>query len=411
MAEDWREAREMEQRLRDEAQRLRDEARRAREEAREEARRAREEAQRLRETAREFGRELGQRMASEFRDRRREERRGRQGPATAPPGGWGSAGPSDPDITSGPRIEEGFSLDGVDAVLIDQTAGKLVVRPCAEGESPGVVSVGAKSAPRLDVRRDGGRLLIDIKQQTGWLLRRRQGATTLVRLGTGLSTLRVNLGYGDAQVRDIACDTLKVDVGAGTISSFSTRGHLDANVGAGKISVHDHAGLATCDTGTGDLVMDIAELAPGEYKANTGIGRAELRLPPGGQVHIRASSGIGRARIEYPDSGESAPTRVRVDTGIGEVTVKAREVGKVRAEPPTAAKPQRPGRGPVVRRREAEELRVLQLLEQGRISSQEAADLIAALQGAAPPVVEDEAEAPAEHEPGPATPPEAAPFS
>jgi hypothetical protein len=64
-----------------------------------------------------------------------------------------------------------------------------------------------------------------------------------------------------------------------------------------------------------------------------------------------------------------------------------------------------------VRRREAEELRVLQLLEQGRISSQEAADLIAALQGAAPPVAEDEAEASSEHEPGPATPPEAAPFS
>ena len=51
----------------------------------------------------------------------------------------------------------------------------------------------------------------------------------------------------------------------------------------------------------------------------------------------------------------------------------------------------RPG---TVRRFEAEELRVLQMLEQGRISSQDAADLIAALQGAAPPVTGEE-EAPA----------------
>jgi hypothetical protein len=41
----------------------------------------------------------------------------------------------------------------------------------------------------------------------------------------------------------------------------------------------------------------------------------------------------------------------------------------------------RPQRGALARRREAEELRVLQLLEQGRITSQEAAELIAALQG------------------------------
>jgi hypothetical protein len=38
---------------------------------------------------------------------------------------------------------------------------------------------------------------------------------------------------------------------------------------------------------------------------------------------------------------------------------------------------------------EAEEVRVLQLLEQGRITSQEAAELIAALQGVAPPAPED----------------------
>ncbi len=50
--------------------------------------------------------------------------------------------------------------------------------------------------------------------------------------------------------------------------------------------------------------------------------------------------------------------------------------------PSVGAKPHREGRSEAVRRRrEAEELRVLQMLEQGKISSQEAAELIAALQG------------------------------
>jgi hypothetical protein len=409
MADEWREAREMEDRLREEARRLRDDARRAREEAREEARRAREEAQRLRETAREFGREIGQRLASEMRDRRRDERRGRHGPGSTPPGGWGFGGPPDPDMSAGPRIDEAFSLDGVESVAIDQTAGKLTIRPCAEGETPGATSVGSRSTPRLDVRREGSRLSIDVKQQAGWLLKRRQGATTLVRLGPGIATLRVNLGYGDAQVRDMACESLHIDVGAGTISCYSIRARLDANVGAGKISVHDHVGLAKCDTGTGDLVIDLAELLPGEYRANTGIGRAELRLPAGEKVHIRAASGIGRSRIEYPDAGESAPVRIRVDTGIGEVSVRAREMGKAPSAPPPPERPQRAGRAAQPRRREAEELRVLQLLEQGRISSQEAADLIAALQGAAPPLQDEEGDEPADAAGPPSPQPPATP--
>lgn len=236
----------------------------------------------------------------------------------------------------------------------------------------------------------------------------------MVRLAREVPSLRVNLGYGDAHVREMAAHSLEVDVGAGTIATFSTRGSLRCNVGAGKIAVNGHAGVADCDTGTGDLLMDVAEVVPGDYRANTGIGRAEIRLPAGAQVHVRAASGIGRTRIEFPSAGPEALTRVRIDAGIGEVSVRTREPGEVPAQPPAASGAQRPSRGAAAasRRREAEELRVLQLLEQGRISSQEAADLIAALQGAAPPIDEqpDDEEPPAEPPQNP-TPPEIEPFT
>ncbi|WP_423242392.1 SHOCT-like domain-containing protein [Tepidiforma thermophila] len=69
-------------------------------------------------------------------------------------------------------------------------------------------------------------------------------------------------------------------------------------------------------------------------------------------------------------------------------------MARPRRTPARAARPPRPPARAADRRREAEELRVLQLLEQGRITPQEAADLIAALRGAPGPAFADEPPAP-----------------
>ena len=80
---------------------------------------------------------------------------------------------------------------------------------------------------------------------------------------------------------------------------------------------------------------------------------------------------------------ESAATKIRVETGIGEASVRRRPADAAAGSPPPpGTKPQRDAREATRRRKEGEELRVLQLLEQGKISTQEAADLIAALQDA-----------------------------
>jgi hypothetical protein len=395
---------------RDEIERALEEARNAREEADRLRRDALHEAERLRDAARDEGRrarEDARRLREEARRVRESERRLRhesrhfgpgvpQPPFGPPPipgrGAHRDSSGDSGDSPGGVRAEQTFNVEGVNHVTIEQTAGRITIRACAADESPGVVTSGAKSAPQLDVRREGDRLVIEIHLAKGWLFRRKQGATTIVRLpGEGLASLKVDAGYGDLDLRDISAGELHIGVGAGVVSTYGTRGTLEANVAAGKLSVHGHAGLARCDTGTGDVLLDIAEVVPGEYRVDVGLGRAEVRLPEGQQVHIRTSSGIGKSRIEYPGAGEDAPTRVRLSTGIGEAIVKTRDGAEPPARPAGSARPQRSSRSaPPIRRREAEELRVLQMLEQGRITPQDAADLIAALQGAAPRATDED---------------------
>lgn len=378
----------------DELGRAREEARRAREEADRLRREARTLEQRLREEARAAAhqeRELGRAMRDEARRAAEQLGQGGHGPHGA---SWGeSRGPGRPPSTDNEQSAQSFSLDGVRAVSIDQTVGNVTVRYCSGTETPGVTSVG-KSAAQLDVRQDGDSIRIELKMPKGWLFRRRQGPATTVRLLPGLSDVRASVGYGELEVRDLECPAMKLAVSAGKLTTYSTTGDIEADMGAGKITLNVHRGLARCDTGTGDLMMDIAEVVAGEYRANVGMGRVEVRLPAGADIHVDASSGIGKARNEFGGAPESAPARLKIDSGIGETVVKARDASRATPAPPAfVAKPQRPGRASASagrRRHEADELRILQMLEQGRITSQDAADLIAALQGTAAPITEDE---------------------
>ncbi len=393
---DWRaeleHARDEARKAREEAVRLRREADRMRDSARAEATRLRSEAREVEHRLRREAREQARSVARGFA-------RGREpGPEDVRfRSQWGSRGrdndPARDDLGDGVRTEQAFSLEGVESVRISQTAGRVVVRYCKEGEAPGAISGGSRSAPNLEVVRENGRLSISVSLSVGWLFRRKQGAVTVVRLAPGPGSLTVNLGYGTIQVRDLSCDAIALDVGAGDIQCYSAHGTLDARAGAGKIAIHDHHGLATCDTGTGDVLMDIAHVAEGDYRGNAGIGRVELRLPAGEQVRLSVDSGMGRKRIEYPPGPQDARIRVSVSTGVGEAVVRSRQPGQEPAKPPPVSA--RPGRSTPARRHEAEELRVLQMLEQGRITPQEAADLIAALQGMPAPEGDEEQGGPA----------------
>ncbi len=328
--------------------------------AREAARLAREAARAARDEARSEARRIRAEATKIHREARR------HGPQAF---GFDS-------LSDGASVHGALDVDGVRVVLVKQTAGRLTIRPCADGETPGVEASASKSPPDLSVTRDGDRMVVDVRLSLGRLFRRRKGADTIVRLGPGFSSLQVDMAHGHLMLGDVRCDDISIDVGAGDVSLRRVAANATIDVGAGQIVVKDHTGLVACDCGTGDVRIDIAEARSGAYSIEVGIGQAELTLPAGLKVHPSISSGLGKGETNYPDAGEDADIRVTLNTGIGRAAISARTRESAASTPATGKRKAGPSR-----QTESEEVRVLQLLEQGRITAQEAADLIAALQG------------------------------
>lgn len=282
-----------------------------------------------------------------------------------------------------------LDLDGITRVHVNHTAGKLVLRQANPGEAPSVNASSSKQAPELQVERHGETLTINVKLSMGRLFRRRQGAQADIVLPAGLDEVNVEMGAGKVEISSFAAGRMRLHAGAGDVVVTNVQSDLSVEVGAGRVAVDGHAGAIRCETGTGDVSVGVSEAPPGDYEISTGMGGAELRLPPGLQVTARVSSGIGQTKVEYPIAGPGAPIRVVVNTGIGKALLREQQAGRG-GTPTSGIRPQRPGGRPSsAAAGDAAELRVIQLLEQGRISAREAADLIAALKGQ-PPAGDDE---------------------
>lgn len=287
----------------------------------------------------------------------------------------------------GATVEDSFDTAGLESIAINHTAGKLTVRTAEEAGAGLVSSRGSKAAPRLELKRSGTHLEINVQLSAGRLFRRRQGADTSVTVPRGLAELVIDQGAGRVDIEGIDAQQLRLDTGAGEVLVRDSAADLRVDVGAGKVTVTGHRGTARLETGTGDAVLEVASAPPGEYRVGVGMGSAEVRLPPGLEVSARLHSGVGKTRSDYPLAAAGAPINVSVNTGIGRAILR-----QLDASPAASASPKQRSSGQRGSSRpraaatgETEEYRVLQLLEQGRISPREAADLIAALKGMPPP--------------------------
>jgi lia operon protein LiaG len=109
---------------------------------------------------------------------------------------------------------------------------------------------------------------------------------------------------------------LGVDVGAGEVRVSDAQGDVNVDTGSGSVEVTGYRGAAlTVDTGSGDVTG--SDLTGDELSVDTGSGEIRLATVSAPRVSLETGSGGVTADLR------AAPTSLEVETGSGDVTIRA----------------------------------------------------------------------------------------
>jgi hypothetical protein len=200
---------------------------------------------------------------------------------------------------------------------------------------------------------------------------------------------RLTCNMGEVEVRGLAGCDVGVFTNAGSLIIDECRGRFQLRAKAGRILCRRVAGTFDIESGMGEAMLDIVALDPGVHRVVSTMGSVKVELAPGLDVKIDSRTVMGSTRTRYP-SRNDAPATLRVEAELGSVKVREgsayvdlrhgdwpdwRKQWKDAAPPPVQDVPPSP-------ESEGSELRkILDLVQQKKVSPEEAERLISALHG------------------------------
>lgn len=110
---------------------------------------------------------------------------------------------------------------------------------------------------------------------------------------------------------------IRLDAGVGDVRVTAVTGGVNVDLGVGDVRLLDVAGDLTVDLGVGDIEVTGEWAAFGSVRADSGVGDAALRTPEG------RHGGKGFVGHELAANGPGK-ARLRVDAGVGNVTIVLR---------------------------------------------------------------------------------------
>lgn len=309
-----------------------------------------------------------------------------------------------------------------------QVAGWTEPRAEFTSQSP----VGA-SDDWLEIHDHGSELHATVTGPTGLAVCVPVGWEVMVDGGSGpvrvsgiAGSVRVDNGSGDVDMADIA-GSVNVDVGRGRVVLKRIRGpqvrvdcssgglqlfgfqgqscHVDS--GSGQVELHGlDVSVLRVDNGSGAATIELDRLHPGgTYHVDTGSGPVRLSVPVGARARLHADVPARRLQLDVQgellsrgrgemslNGGGADDAEIRLDCG-GSIHLTSHTPGAVAgaaaAEVAPAAGPDSPAaaaaaRPPVAAGTpvgEDEMTRVLKMVEEGKLTPEEAAELLAALEG------------------------------
>jgi len=199
----------------------------------------------------------------------------------------------------------------------------------------------------------------------------------------------IQTNAGSVTVEDLVGCELGIKANAGKIDLRNVYGLMHLAADAGSVTGREVGGFFDVETQAGSIRLDILDLQPGEHRIRAAMGSVRLELVRGMDLCVETHTSLGSVRNSYP-SRQEAPAKLMLSTEMGSLRI---EEGSSRGpawrptpmnfapERPSAPTrpipPNTPANGP--RREDPELNRILQMVESGQLSAQDADELLKAM--------------------------------
>lgn len=208
---------------------------------------------------------------------------------------------------------------------------------------------------------------------------------------------RVQQEFGQLWVERLAGCDLELATNAGQIDLEHVRGRMKVVCDSGTVSGRGLGGTFDVVSSAGSVKLSIDSLDAGEHRIRTAMGSVKVLLAPAVKVKLEAQTTLGSARLSHPSTPE-AEAHMTLSAELGSVKVKTgedtedprhgdwpdwrrvwRDVAVSLTDAIEDALPPRAPTTPAPRVPEAELRKVLELVEQGKLTANDAERLIRAM--------------------------------
>jgi hypothetical protein len=292
-----------------------------------------------------------------------------------------------------PRIESrraGAQLD------VKQVGETVVVRVGMDNPWGGNPFDAARDAHEEHLRRHGHRVERgrDRSPLAEELIRGIAGAVFSGRFG-GAFTLylppnlqaRLSCNMGEVEIRKLAGCDIAVSTNAGSLVIDECRGRFAVRAKAGRILCRRVGGTFDVESGMGEAMLDIVALDEGVHKVVSTMGSVKVELAPNMDVRVESKTVMGSTRTRYPSRNDSK-TILKLEAELGSVRVREGHEYKdpLHGDWPDWRKqwnegPSVPVADPAPPPEGNELRKILDLVQQKKVSPEEAERLISALHG------------------------------
>lgn len=293
-----------------------------------------------------------------------------------------------------------FSLELSERPTIDLnvSAERIRVVPVEPGGVPRLeIEGGRDEITPVEFKREGDQLIITASTNpAAWPWPGAGMVRKLTLVVPEHVRARIRQDFGQLFVERLAGCDLDLSASAGTISLEDVKGRLKISVDSGTVSGERLGGTFDVVSQAGSVKLNIDSLDPGEHRVRTAMGSVKLLLAPSVLVKIEAHTTLGSTRVSHPSTPE-AEARLVLSAELGSIKVKT---GGVVDDPRHGDSPDwrrfwrdladralskafddhAPKTEPAVKPvPEAELRKVLELVEQGKLTAPDAERLIRAM--------------------------------